>query len=606
MAKVLAFDIEANGLLLDATRIWCMTVQDVKTEQIWSFTEDNLNEGLDLLCTADMITAHNGVGYDCATIRRLYKRELPKCLDTLLVSRLVYPDKFNHPLGDNSLEAWGRFLGFPKTDYKGGFESFSPEMLEYNINDVKLQTKIYNHQASRFFKRFGQAIKLEHQVARIITKQIENGFTLDIPKAQAFRELLVSETAKAAAKIDEIYPPKTEVKVSNDGWEGKGYKFKNLKEVKAFGLKRSDVTQVTRTETIVHKLNCASGVQILEAMKELYGWVPKVFSEKGNPKLDNKVLSSVDNPLARAIIDHRLLIKRVEFVESWLQAVRSDGRVHGSVITNGAPSGRMAHNDPNMAQVPKVKKDKNKKPIMGALGGFGFESRSCWKPRDGWVLVGADASGLELRMLGHELAQWDGGTYANAVVHGVTNADGSHDDIHVVNQKAAKLPTREAAKTFIYGLVYGAGDPKLGAIVGGSADRGRKLRSGFERAVPAYALLKNRVRQDHKASKTLYGIDGRPLPIRSEHAALNTLLQSHGAVVMKLALVLFDEAASAYKDWAYCANVHDEIQIECDSSIAHALGKLLVESIRRAGEILRMRCRLDGEYHVGRNWAETH
>lgn len=585
MPKILAFDIEANALLLDASRVWCMTVQDVNTEEIWSFTEDTMAEGVALLQTADMLVAHNGVGYDVPVLERTYGTRLPKCLDTLLVSRVVYSDSFNHPLGGNSLEDWGRFLNCHKQKYDGDFDAYTPEMMQYNIQDVKLLTKIYKYQI-RFFRRFQQAIKLEHEVAKIITQQVLNGFTLDLEKAHALKATLDAATVEAEKKIDEICPPTTTIRVVKDGWMAGDYKFKNIGEAKAFGIRRIDLVQCTKTITTVNKLNCNSGTQIIEAMHKLYGWKPSKFSEKGNPTVDDKVLKSIDNPLAKAIVEHRLLKKRTEFVESWLACVQPSGRVHGSIITNGAPTGRMSHSNPNMAQVPKVGKP------------WGFECRSCWKPRDGWVLVGADASGLELRMLAHELAQWDGGDYANVILNG---------DIHVVNQKAAGLATRDQAKTFIYGLIYGAGDAKLGSIVGGSASRGRKLRASFERAVPAYGLLRSRVSQDHKTTKILYGIDGRPLPVRSEHAALNTLLQSHGAVVMKQALVLFHESAKEFWHvFAYCANVHDEIQIECDPSVATTLGNLLVQSIRRAGEVLGIRCRLDGEFKIGTNWAETH
>lgn len=585
MPKILAFDIEANALLLDASRVWCMTVQDVNTEEIWSFTEDTMAEGVALLQTADMLVAHNGVGYDVPVLERTYGTRLPKCLDTLLVSRVVYSDSFNHPLGGNSLEDWGRFLNCHKQKYDGGFDAYTPEMMQYNIQDVKLLTKIYKYQ-TRFFRRFQQAIKLEHEVAKIITQQVLNGFTLDLEKAHALKATLDAATVEAEKKIDEICPPTTTVRVVKDGWMAGDYKFKNIGEAKAFGIRRIDLIQCTKTITTVNKLNCNSGTQIIEAMHKLYGWKPSKFSEKGNPTVDDKVLKGIDNPLAKAIVEHRLLKKRTEFVESWLACVMLSGRVHGSIITNGAPTGRMSHSNPNMAQVPKVGKP------------WGFECRSCWKPRDGWVLVGADASGLELRMLAHELAQWDGGDYANVILNG---------DIHVVNQKAAGLATRDQAKTFIYGLIYGAGDAKLGSIVGGSASRGRKLRDSFEKSVPAYARFKARVLQDHKNTKILYGLDGRPLPVRSDHAALNTLLQSHGAVVMKQALVLFHESAKEFWHvFAYCANVHDEIQIECDPSVATTLGKLLVQSIRRAGEVLGIRCRLDGEFKIGNNWAETH
>ena len=95
---------------------------------------------------------------------------------------------------------------------------------------------------------------------------------------------------------------------------------------------------------------------------------------------------------------------------------------------------------------------------------------SCSRAGDGYKLVGCDASGLELRMLAHYLAFYDGGEYAKTVIEG---------DIHSLNQEAAGLETRDQAKTFIYAFLYGAGDAKIGEIVGGSAREGQMLKRKF-------------------------------------------------------------------------------------------------------------------------------
>lgn len=600
MPKIRAFDIEADELLLKAAKVWCMVVQDIETKEIWKFGPDQIQQGIDLLCGSDMLVAHNGVMYDVPVLERLYGCKLPKCLDTLLVSRLVFPDKFFHPLGGNSLEDWGIFLKRHKKKYEGGFAAFTQEMLDYCVGDVELLTDIYQWQRKHAFK-YKQAIKIEHEVAKIICQQIQNGFTLDTIKAQALIDELETASNLLINQMYEIIPPVTTVVNKRTGWAAGDYKINTIKEAMALGYKRNQISPILEDISTTHTFNPASTAELAEHMSSLYGWKPKTadMTPTGKPMLDEKVLSGINNPLARLVLSHRTINKRKEFVKSWMRFLNGD-RVHGSVITNGAPTGRMSHSDPNMAQIPKVKKGSDKQILMGLAGGFGYESRDCWKARDGWALVGADASGLELRMLAHEMWEYDNGAYAKIILEG---------DVHVANQKAAGLSSRDQAKTFIYGLIYGAGDAKLGAIVGGSVTRGRSLRRRFEESVPAYSRLKQRVLQDHQRnSKVIYGQDGRPLPVRSDHAALNTLLQSHGAVLMKQALVCFHESAQALYAgrYAYCANVHDEFQIECEPEIAQDLGKLMVSSITKAGVVLGIKIRLDGEYKVGKTWAETH
>jgi len=274
------------------------------------------------------------------------------------------------------------------------------------------------------------------------------------------------------------------------------------------------------------------------------------------------------------------LQKRVAQIDSWLKAVKDDGRVHGRVITNGAVTGRMTHLSPNMAQVPAVSAP------------FGTECRSCWTVDEGNVLVGIDASGLELRMLAHYMDDED---YTNEILNG---------DIHTANQRAAGLKTRPLAKTFIYAFLYGAGDAKIGAIVGGNSRTGRGLKETFLSNTPSL----ERVRGDthiEAQSGVLAGLDGRKLRVRSEHAALNTLLQGAGAIVMKQALIHLSDRLKNIPH-RFVANVHDEWQIETTKHYADTVGRIGVRAIRIAGETLNLRCPLDGEYRVGNNWAETH
>jgi DNA polymerase I-like protein with 3'-5' exonuclease and polymerase domains len=274
--------------------------------------------------------------------------------------------------------------------------------------------------------------------------------------------------------------------------------------------------------------------------------------------------------------------KRIAQIQSWLDALEKDGRVHGSVIPNGTITGRMSHNHPNLAQVPSVHNP------------FGKECRACWSVEEGNVLLGVDASGLELRMLAHYMNDKE---YINEVVNG---------DIHTTNQKLAGLESRDTAKTFIYALVYGAGDEKIGSVVGGTRKKGKELKERFLNNLPTFKTLKDRVQRAAKRG-FLKGIDGRKIYIRHEHAALNSLLQGGGAIVMKKGLEILERKLKLRgMDFKFVANIHDEWQLEVPDTDANNIGDLAVLSLREAGEHFEMRCPLDGEYKIGGNWSETH
>jgi len=291
---------------------------------------------------------------------------------------------------------------------------------------------------------------------------------------------------------------------------------------------------------------------------------------------------------AELIKEYLMLQKRVAQVESWMDAVGKDGRVHGRVITNGAVTGRMTHSSPNMAQIPN------------SGSPYGKECRQCWTVEDGNVLVGCDASGLELRMLAHYMKDEN---YVKTVTEG-SSKDGT--DVHTINQRAAGLETRDQAKTFIYAFLYGAGPEKIGSIVGGSRVQGQRLIDRFLKGTPALQRLRDLV-QRYAEKGYVPGLDGRKIWVRSEHAALNSLLQGAGAIVMKKALVIFNDKITRNKwDVKFVANVHDEFQFECSDTIAEEAGQAARQSIVEAGLSYNLRCPLDGEYKIGRNWRETH
>jgi len=283
-------------------------------------------------------------------------------------------------------------------------------------------------------------------------------------------------------------------------------------------------------------------------------------------------------PEAALIAEYLLVQKRIAQVDSWLEAIdEKDGRVHGFIKSTGAITGRMTHMRPNMAQVPN------------AASPYGKECRECWTVDEGYKLVGIDASGLELRMLAHYMKDED---YINEIING---------DIHTTNQKLAGLESRNQAKTFIYALIYGAGNEKLGAVARGSKQLGTRLRKQFIDNLPSYKALTDRV-EGAARKGFLKGLDGRKLYVRTRHAALNTLLQGAGAIVMKQGLIIFDKYIKEMElDAAFVCNVHDEWQVEVAEADAITVGKLGVHSIIEAGKTLNLKCPLDGDFNVGNN-----
>jgi DNA polymerase I-like protein with 3'-5' exonuclease and polymerase domains len=445
---------------------------------------------------------------------------------------------------------------------------------------------------------------LEHEVACILQKQHEHGFKLDIQKAQGLLATLSGKMVDIENQLQTIFPPTIEEMKKPEYWEvqidlkPKGREtlrfaaetkaqLKELLKQNGYKASLADAAYAGPMKTKVIPFNPGSRQQIAERLQGLGVKFSKT-TDKGSIIVDEKVLEKIDRPEAKALLEYLMLQKRVAQVSSWLEEVKDDGRVHGKVITNGAVTGRMTHSSPNMAQIPN----------SGSV--YGPECRELWTVNSGNVLVGADASGLELRMLAHYMKDEN---YVKTVTEG-SSKDGT--DVHTINQRAAGLETRDQAKTFIYAFLYGAGPAKIGSIVSGTSVQGQQLINKFLAGTPALQRLRDKV-QRYAEKGYVPGLDGRKIWVRSEHAALNSLLQGAGAIVMKKALVLLSKNLHKRKiPHGFCANVHDEWQIETKKEYGDVVGKLAVESIEQAGKELSLFCPVSGEYNVGVNWKETH
>ena len=570
-------DVETTAITnLLPDRIFLIVCKD--DNRITYFKEDELDKFGAYIDRYDEFVGHNIIGFDAPVIKKIIGVDLHekgKVIDTLVLSRLFDPVRE----GGHSLKSFGERLKFGKLDFKD-FSEYSDEMLEYCIRDVELTERVLGYLIKHNPDFSREAIRLEHDIARIITQQENNGFLFDVTKADLLLGKLREKINEIEQKVRERFIPlPTFVKIVKPRYRKDG----SLSTVGLNSLGQGWENVMGDFSLIEMKeFNLGSRQQIARYLR-YFGWKPTKFTEHGQPIVDEKVLQGItDIPEAELIKEFLLLQKRIAQVESWVEAVAEDGRVHGRVITNGAITGRMSHQSPNMAQVPAV------------YSPYGKECRELWVVPEGYKLVGVDASGLELRILSHYMNDKE---YIDAIING---------DIHTTNQSLAGLSTRDQAKTFIYAFIYGAGDEKLGAICGGSRNYGKAIKSRFLSRTPALANFRKRV--DKATGKGwLKGIDGRKLRIRNRHSALNTLIQGGGAIVMKKALILLEEQVSKHKLNARpVANVHDEFQYEVVESQAEDFGSLAVDSIINAGKELGIRCPLNGEYKYGNNWQETH
>lgn len=657
---MLIFDIETDGFLDEMTVIHCIHMGDPMTGQQWRYSsmtdaDGTVEEGLQRLADEPMIGGHNIFRFDIPAIRKVFPAWQPKgyVWDTMALACLAYPKdelkdvdgkkqrRGKYParfyekgyFAGQQLGAWGYRLGELKGEYEGGFETFNIEMDDYCAQDVKVNIKLWLKCWSRFAKTETpwESVQMENEVLRIIADQEARGFCFDLTKAHVLEADLMARKAELDAELRKAFKPW----VAPVMYKGKPVVVEAKRRTK---VRRWDedfneyFIEVKKGETYAKQklvlFNPASRAHIANRLTTLYGWKPKVFTNSGEPEISEETLDGMEFPEAPLLKEYLMVDKRLGMLstgkQAWLGHLKQDGRIHGRVNTNQAVTGRMTHSFPNVAQVP------------AAGAPYGLRCRELFYAPLGYLLVGCDAEGLELRCLGHFMGRYDDGAYGDTVVNG-DKSKGT--DVHTVNQNAVGLNSRDSAKTFIYALIYGGGDAKLGEIIvadmpdeerrawlaarkseedkeKGYRILGSKARRRIMEKLPALGSLVDAVQKKVRNQGWIRGIDGRRLSIRKAHAALNTLLQSAGALVMKKALVLM-EAEFRERGWvimwdphsgdlAFVANIHDEVQIEAKEEIAEEVSTIAAEAIRRAGEHFGFRCELAGNAAIGRNWAETH
>lgn len=630
MSRLAVFDLETDGLLDE--------VSVIHTLVIWNGTDflryrsvsvadrkgchGTIEQGLKLLQSFPAIMGHNIIRYDVKVIQKLYPWFVaPRMYDTFLIGKVLYPDievgdwrrvVNGYPknlVGRHSLEAWGHRLEQHKGSYgkdmANPWARWSIEMEDYCVQDVLVTRLLGSRLAAK--NPTDTLIELEQSFADLIWQMEINGNKLNIPLAESkYQELAKKRLALERTLVDLVPPTIITMLTTSFDFEGQSFESKKDAQVAAReAYRHREVTLKSLFDTITPgapktkstPFNPASRPQVVKFFVEKYRWKPEKLTDKGQPAIDEGVLKGMPYPEAVPLLQYFELNKMIgmlaEGKNGWLACVKKDGRIHGRVDTCGAVTRRCIHNTPNMGQIPKTKE---------------------WRELFGEpIQLGVDAAGCQLRCLAHYMSRFDDGAYVKVVTEG---------DVHTTNQLAAKLATRDNAKTFIYAFLFGAGDEKIGRITmpKGTPEAqlkaaGKALKAQFMRGLPALKRLKDAISSKISIYGYLVSLDGGHLKIRSEHSALCTLLQHAEALLVKKATVLFfskPEIVELMKagKCKLISHTHDEFQTWFHPSVGvprvKELGLIAEECFAEAGRFFNFRCPIGGNAKVGDNWGSCH
>lgn len=657
-------DIESDGFLDEMTVVHCIVLFDLPQEKYLRFNDQphpvqrdgRILDAIQLMNDAEQLFFHYGHGFDYLALKLLYPEfqpKVPALYDTVDMAKAVYRDirgmdfaamkkGKRHPdfakmqlVGRHSLKAWGYRLNVLKTsiaDEDGitDWSKWTPEMEDYCVQDVTVTLALYRllTKPHNLDKHPWHCHALDNHFQHIMARQERQGFFFNEDAAVEMYADLQSQLKKLEKELQEDVHP----------FYKRGKVFTPKRDNRTTGyVAGCKLTKIELTE-----FNPGSRDHIQNRLQALYGWKPAAFGADGKATVDESVLSTLPYELVPRLLDYLVLAKTIGMLSTgkgaWLKFVK-DGRIYGRIDAMGTVTWRCSHSKPNLGQVPSVAVyDDNHvnahQPIYGLEGKFGADCRSLFTVPDGRTLCGHDGSGLELRCLAHYMARYDGGDYARVVVEG---------DVHTVNQQAVGLRLRGNAKTWIYAFLYGAGDLKLGTIVledmsaedrqafikkhhGNNFEKattalGKKSRASISENLPALGKLIDAVKKKAKRDKQLRALDGRIIKIRAVHSALNSVLQSAGAIVMKRWLVTLDTNLQAqglvpYQwnhrsnkdrgDYEFVANVHDEAQTEVSDHAVEQYDKTAVEAFPLAGDFYNFRAPITGEGKCGKIWTDTH
>jgi DNA polymerase I-like protein with 3'-5' exonuclease and polymerase domains len=627
--RICVADLEADGLLPEATRLWCGVFKDIRTGEVWAFEPDDVDKIPAFMDTCHALVMHNGIGYDWPLLRKLYGYEYNGIkVDTLLMSRLQRPHRsapWGCTKGPHSVEAWGVRLGRHKPEHED-WTQFSPEMLHRCSEDVEIQHQIYRELlAEGKGQDWTRAHKLTFKLFDILERQEQYGWLVDRPYMDQCISTLTRWMDRIDSKVVPFLPLKTIKEKKTKGEYGYvkkpflkkgGYTKQTLDWMDGTDLD-PDTNPVAGPFSRVsfEIIDIGSNQQVKDFLLD-EGWIPQKWNtndagERTSPKLSHdEPFQGIESGPGRLIARRVQCRHRRSQIEGWIKVIREDGRISQG-IGGIASTGRLTH-----------------RRIVNVPGGdvfFGKQMRKVFICKPGYKIVGVDSAGCQNRMLAGRVGDPN---FTKTLI------DGNKQDktsIHYVNQAAITkvagiTPSYKICKNLNYAFLFGASDNKLASTANVPQDRGAMIRKGLLSVSPGLERLVNELTEEWRSTaKTrigkwgrkeyyngyIIGLDGRPVYIESEHCLLVYMLQSDEAILMQYAL-LFLYKWCKQKGWThgveygFVANVHDEIQAEVRDDIVEEYSILAEQAIVTAGEYLKIDCPHEGEADVGINWYETH
>ena len=613
-SKYWAIDVEGDPI--PSTKVYCVvavncdtreTVRMTAYDEIKAFIDGKKAEGCKFV-------GHNIIGYDAPTLNRIIGTRLTitDLVDTMVMS-MVYSPSFS---GGHSLANWGSKLGMPKGDHDD-FSKFTQEMLTYCVQDTMICREIFIRIVRRMiavgFTEVG--LELEHRSWSLIKTQQKNGFYFNVEEANILYSILRERENELQEKIYTYWPPTLE--------EVGRYKrpFKTDGEPSANFERHRQQYLDTRVSDDREEYSCfdyvyfniGSPSQRIQKLLEL-GWEPREYTKpskthpNGQPKATSKgqlspslvaFVEKSGKEEVRLIAEWIEINARANMINTWLEAYDENTHcIHGSLWL--ANTLRYRHSNPNTANIPGVRKGPKpeEKPLLGAAGVWTYEARDLWTVRDpkNRVLVGVDAKGIQLRVLAHYLNNKE---FTDVVING---------DPHTHNQEIGEFDSRDIAKTFIYAFFLGAGDGKIGQIVGGSTKDGRDLKRRFIDRTPGLKHLLTDLKRQVERTGRIILCDGTPVIVDKPHTVLAYLLQGDESRIMKKAAILADREVKRRRlDVLKVGDIHDEWQNDTlrvhSEEFANDVCPMVFAT---AGDSFRYRVPISCSSHIGMTWAETH
>lgn len=608
--KIFACDIEGDPI--PSTRVWCFCAVNLVTkEEVRLRSYDEIREWVEARRSENCkFVFHNGIGYDAPTLNRLLgtKITMNDIIDTMVMS-MVYSPSLE---GGHSLAAWGKRLGFPKTEWDD-FSQWSKEQEDYCLNDAILCGKVYIALRSRMnqLKFTNSGLDIEHRSWHLIQVQKKNGFAFNIKEAHILYAKLREKENEIRDAIYKYWPPALEIVGSfksaykKDGSRTARYlqhseQFIKLEDRDDGGYDAYDYVYFT----------IGSPKQRVEKLLEL-GWKPLEFTKpsktnpKGSPqptkkgKLSPSLVAFVEESGKEEV---RLIAQWIEYnaranmINTWIEAYNEDsGCIHGSLWL--ANTLRYRHSDPNTANIPAVKVDKDDHPLKEELGAYTYEARDLWTVRSvDRVLVGVDAKGIQLRVLAHYL---NNKKFTEAILS---------EDPHSANQKNFGLPSRALTKTITYAVLMGAGDNRIANEAKVSLKEAKEVKAMFFAQVPELQDLINRLKADVERRGRITLCDGTPILVDKPHTVIPFLLQGDESRIMKKAAI---EASVLIKqrklDVLKVCDIHDEWQNDVLKIHSEEFAyDVCPKAFASSGKFFDYRLPIDCDAKIGLTWACTH